>query len=327
MDIDVIEENCFEDREELNDLITDRTLATEQKLEALLEMQKARTERGLHSPGEDMAEAYEDLLQHRKGNELPSGISTGLKDVDRLTRGFCPGKLYILGAPPAMGKTSMALQFAIHAGLSGETVAFFNMDMEANPFVLRLLSSASGIPLAKDGTIQPVGEEWDAVKKTTELMQAGKIQIDHTESYSVEEIFLQCEKVKELGIVFIDRLQMIKRDGSDKYQSKIAGDFSDVCRKLKNMAELLDVPVVCLSSMPVPTYRKNRRPCLSDFDIFGAIDRYADAVIGIYREAYYSDKEEFCREAEVIVMKSTMHITGRVYVRWNPELLRFEDLD
>ena len=57
-------------------------------------------------------QAIEDASKNEGG--VP-GISTGYKDLDKLTNGFNKGELIILAARPGMGKTTLALNFMLEA--------------------------------------------------------------------------------------------------------------------------------------------------------------------------------------------------------------------
>ena len=60
------------------------------------------------------------------------GVPTGLYDLDRMLTGLHGGELVLVGARPAMGKTSMALGVAQFAGIQAKRcVAIFSLEMPA----------------------------------------------------------------------------------------------------------------------------------------------------------------------------------------------------
>ena len=64
-----------------------------------------------------LAEEIERLEQAAKDQRDIPGLATGISDVDRLLGGLQDGRLYVVAARPAMGKSLLSLQFARHAAM------------------------------------------------------------------------------------------------------------------------------------------------------------------------------------------------------------------
>lgn len=79
-----------------------------------------------------------------------AGVPTGFYDLDRQLTCMHPGELIIVGARPAMGKTSMALSIAGFAARKAhKSVAIFSMEMPAEQIALRLICSAANINMQR----------------------------------------------------------------------------------------------------------------------------------------------------------------------------------
>ncbi|WP_327180397.1 DnaB-like helicase C-terminal domain-containing protein [Streptomyces sp. NBC_01335] len=66
-------------------------------------------------PVAQVVETFWDSLEARMGTGggvKMTGIPTGLADLDALTGGLQPEQLIVIGARPAMGKSTLALDFA-----------------------------------------------------------------------------------------------------------------------------------------------------------------------------------------------------------------------
>ena len=89
-----------------------------------------------------------------------SGISTGLRDMDRQLSGLHRSDLIILAGRPSMGKSSLAMNIAFHVAkkfreekddngivktVDGGRVAFFSLEMSSEQLATRLLAEQSGI--------------------------------------------------------------------------------------------------------------------------------------------------------------------------------------
>ena len=76
------------------------------------------------------------------------GISTGFLDLDKLLSGFQNSDLLILAARPSMGKTALAINFAINACVQDKKVGFFSLEMSAEQIAIRMLAVYSGIAIS-----------------------------------------------------------------------------------------------------------------------------------------------------------------------------------
>ncbi|MCQ2564792.1 MAG: replicative DNA helicase, partial [Clostridia bacterium] len=84
-----------------------------------------------------------------------SGVKVGFPTLDRYTNGFKDGELIILAARPGIGKTAMAVNFAVNAAIKhNKSVAIFDLEMSSMQVAQRLLSSTGRIDLnyMKTGT-------------------------------------------------------------------------------------------------------------------------------------------------------------------------------
>ena len=90
-----------------------------------------------------------------------SGVPTGLYDLDRMLTGLHGGEFVLVGARPAMGKTSMALGIAQFAAVeAAKTVAVFSLEMPSEQIGMRILCSASNINMQRVRTGMLSDEEW-----------------------------------------------------------------------------------------------------------------------------------------------------------------------
>ena len=75
-----------------------------------------------------------------------TGVPSGFYDLDRLTSGFQPAELIIIGARPGMGKTAIALSMAANISIrQHRPTAFFSLEMSEKTLGLRLISSEAEI--------------------------------------------------------------------------------------------------------------------------------------------------------------------------------------
>ena len=274
-----------------------------------------------------------DTIKERQasGEEFP-GISTGLIDLDRRISGLNNSDLIILAARPGMGKTSLALNIALEAGKhSGKAVAIFSLEMSREQLGMRLISTESLIDNKKLLTGRLSGEEeWTRAAMAVATLSQANIYIDDDASMSVADMNAKCRRLKNLGLVVVDYLQLMTSAGgpqraSDNRQQIVA----DMSRSLKLMAKELNVPVLCLSQLSRANESRSagqRRPMLSDLRESGAIEQDADIVMFIHRESYYENDTENPNVAECIVAKNRHGEQGTFMLEWRPEFTAFRNL-
>ena len=115
----------------------------------ILDITQARRVSEFEKTGDivDQITAELKISRNNKDKKGFKGVSTGFQLLDFYTQGgWQPGQLNILGARPSVGKTAFSLNLAYNAAaLSGGTVAFFSLEMDAKSIVKRLLANVSSI--------------------------------------------------------------------------------------------------------------------------------------------------------------------------------------
>lgn len=267
------------------------------------------------------------------GDQMP-GISTGLKVLDRALTGLNKSDLIILAARPGMGKTSMALNMALHAGkFSGKSVAVFSLEMSKEQLGMRLLSGESLIENRTLATGRLNDEEWTRVATAANILSHTNMLIDDDPSLTVADMSAKCRRVKDLGLVVVDYLQlMTSAGGKQSFGESRQQAVSDISRAMKIMAKELSVPIICLSQLSRANEKDKttvRRPRLSDLRDSGAIEQDADIVLFLHREDYYNDDDSNPdidpNSAECIVAKNRHGETGILRLGWRPQFTSFID--
>ena len=264
------------------------------------------------------------------GNKFP-GIPTGLADLDRTILGLNKTELILIAARPGMGKTSIALNMALHAAMNeGKSVAIFSLEMGREQLVTRLLSRVSTVPSQNLLTGQLTDAQWQSITDAAQLLAATDIRIDDNPSLTVADMNAQCRRLKKLDLVVIDYLQLMQSAGSGHNWSNESRTqaVSDISRMLKIMAKELNVPVICLSQLSrANESRQDKRPQLSDLRESGAIEQDADVVMALYRDGYYNKQSENPNLAECIILKNRKGATGTIELLWLPEFTSFQSVE
>jgi replicative DNA helicase len=254
--------------------------------------------------------------------------------------GLNKSDLVIIGARPAMGKTSFALNMARNVAVnSRRKVLFFSLEMSKEQLAQRVLASEARIPSQKMRTGELTPKEWDALLSASLFLGDVPLYFDDTSSTTVPEMKAKVRRLKDVGAVFVDYLQLMK--SADSKESRVQ-EVSDITRNLKLMAKDLNIPVVVCAQLSRGTEsrgNKSHKPQLSDLRESGSIEQDADIVVMLYREDYYQKDEPNTEEggddsqkvnvnlAELLVEKNRHGPTGKIKLAWNPTFTMYTGID
>ncbi len=293
----------------------------------IFEIRQGKDATGLTRIDEAIISVY-DRLQKLAGSEKENylGVPTGFTRLDTLITGLNDSDLVLLAARPAMGKTSFALNIAANvAKKTGKQVAIFSLEMSKEQLVSRLLSSEALISSYNLRTGELSADEWVKLASSAEILSQTQIYLDDTPGITVAEMKAKLRRLKNLGLVVIDYLQLMstgRRDGNR------VQEISEITRNLKIMAKELDVPVLTLSQLSRgPDSRTEHRPLLSDLRESGSIEQDADIVMFLYREAYYEKESDKQHIAECIVAKNRHGEASTVELGWDGQYTQFSNLE
>ena len=301
--------------------------AAEQKIYGI---RRGRGSQDMVHIGQVLAGVLDHLSELSDGKVGLPGLSTGLSTLDDKIHGLNKSDLILLAARPGMGKTSLALNFAMNVGKkTDQAVAIFSLEMSREQLVTRLLSSEALIDNRKLITGNLSENDWGRLAVAAATLNRTNIRIDDNPLLTVADMNAKCRRIDNLGLVVIDYLQLMTSAGGKGYSGENRQQaVSDISRMLKIMAKELQVPVVCLSQLSrANEKRDDKRPMLSDLRESGAIEQDADIVMFIFRDDYYNEDSEKKNIAECIIAKNRHGETGKVELKWMPAYTTFDVLE
>lgn len=258
----------------------DELLATLQReMEAI---QGNSYQRGLLTPNDTLQRFMDYVVQ--AGEKRDNFISSGYANLDSiLGGGFIRGGLYILGARPAVGKSTFAINLADN--ISGNTL-FVSLEMSPEQITAKRVSRRIGVSSSRLLSGQLSDHAWEKVAMASSDISQRGLYLNSRYDLTVQQITLLAQAVPELQAVIVDYLGLIRPAirSTSTYEN-----ISQISRDLKRMAISLNVPVICLCQLSRQVEsRQNKRPLLSDLRDSGAIEQDADAVLFLYRDDYYT---------------------------------------
>ena len=225
-------------------------------------------------PVGDLLENALDRLEalYERG-EAVTGVPTGFDDLDHRLAGLQPSNLIVIGARPAMGKTSFALGMLAHASMqAGVPSLLFSLEMGRDEITQRLLCSEARVDAGKVRTGRFSDQDWHKVTAAVGRLAEAPIFIDDNPNITVMDIRAKARRLKEregLGLIIIDYMQLMTgRSRAENRQVEVA----EMSRSLKILARELQIPVVALSQLSRNLeQRADKRPMLSDLRESGCL--------------------------------------------------------
>jgi replicative DNA helicase len=348
-----------------HDLDKSATLQIESTEAKLFELARTgETDRGFIKLEKALAISIKMAEEAHKRDSHITGVTTGLRDMDRKMGGLQRSDLIILAGRPSMGKTALATNIAFNAahafykseGREGSAVAFFSLEMSSEQLATRLLGDFSSVPSDKIRRGEIKTEDFTKFVEASQTLSRVPLYIDDTPGLSVSGLRTRARRLKRmvphLGVIVIDYLQLLTASSGKSSENRVQ-EVSEITRNLKALAKELDIPVLALSQLSrAVEMREDKKPQLADLRESGSIEQDADVVMFVYREEYYHARAEPTRRpeedegkyndrhsrwmqrgeeirniAEVVVAKQRHGPIGSVELHFDGPFTRFSDLE
>lgn len=342
----------------LANLLREKSLDSEQSSENIIDEISQRVyDISVDRTSDELITSHEmvsDILTHitelKNRASVLVGLDTGFKKLNLLTTGFNAGDFIIIGARPAMGKTSLALNIAQSILNQNKGVVIFSLEMPFRQLGMRMLSSNSSIPLQNLRTGKLDDNDLTKLTSTMDTLGRQPLWIFDAKLLTIAKLRKNLRQLKRkndnIEVAIIDYLQLM--EGNNKTGGK-QFEISEISRGLKILARELKIPIIALSQLNRSVeHRDDKRPSLADLRDSGAIEQDADVILFLYRNDVYAkraDKEREARlkkegkekefkpehkereiePAELIVAKNRNGENGTIEILFNKRYTRFED--
>lgn len=263
-------------------------------IDSLSNIASRRSVAGFKTASEVTEEVRIKIQQEsRRSNRGITGVDTGYKRLNQLSHGWQKGNLIILAARPSVGKTALALNFALKATESTHApVAFFSGEMSNDLIMKRILSAKSRVPVSDLMTGQLDARSQNKVDNALREIARTKLFFDDSPNPKLGDIIAKSHKLKksnpDLALIIVDYINIIQTEG--KFDSR-ALQIGAITGQLKQLARTLEVPVIALSQLNRATDDNEfGNPNLSNLKESSSIEQDADIVMMLYRPDYYHNQ-------------------------------------
>ncbi|MFJ4633460.1 replicative DNA helicase [Streptomyces sp. NPDC088847] len=301
--------------------------------QAQAEIFAATTRRPLLPPASPLGDVMEDTLDWIEATggrhaTLP-GVPTGFTDLDSLTGGLHPGQIIVIAARPAMGKSTLALDFIRSASIKNALPsAVFSLEADRKEIGMRILSAEARVALhhMRSGTM--TDEDWTRLARRMPEVSAAPVYIKDGYYSNIHDLRAHCRYLHGragVQLIVVDTLHLLTygtRPLGSRYE-----EISEIARCLKLLAKKLRVPIVAISTLNRgPEQRTDKKPMLNDLRDSGALEDNADVVILLHREDAYEEESPRAGEADFIVAKHRHGPTATITVAFQGHYSRFGDM-
>lgn len=275
---------------------------------------------------EILAESFERLDELMKRGTHLRGVPTGFKDLNNKLAGMQDSNLLILAARPGIGKTTLALNIALHVATKEKLpVGFFSLEMSKEELVDRLLVGQADIDAWRLKTGRLSDEDYKKITEAMGDLSEAPIFIDDTPGVSVLEMRTKARKLKvekNLKFLVVDYLQLA--DSGRRFDSRVQ-EVSFISQGLKNLARELRIPVLAISQLSrAVEQRGSRKPQLADLRESGAIEQDADVVMFLYHEEESEDLlDQNKRLIRLYIAKHRNGPTGEIDLMFRGDRVKF----
>ena len=254
---------------------SDVLLAIEQP--ELLELGTRPDEVSISTIANTLAEEIQEEITARQSG-TSTRISSTIPSLDTVTYGgFAPGQLVSIGARPGVGKTALSLAIARNAAASLKHSLFFSLEMSQNEIYKRLLLSTG---LIEPRELNGIETEWSHYESA--VASLGNIPLYIFSCINdIDKIVSIIRTYKRMGkcnFVVIDYIGLVSNTYLPRNTNK-ADEIEEYTRRLKNLAQLLRIPILILSRLNREGLKGGKSPQLDSFRSSGAIEQDVDTAV------------------------------------------------
>lgn len=277
----------------------------------------------------------------RERGEFLNGVPTGIRRLDTDCGGVQFGLATILAARPGMGKSSFAMEIALHAAeTDGYDVHVFSLEDTESMYTDRLLSKRSGVPAMTIRKTEMSFLDMDNLKQAyLGMLGLENMRYENVSGIAAEELVRCVRRQRRSGrklLVIVDYVQIMARP---QWAKNAEDAIAQNINTLGDAARNDDDAYLVLSQLNRESAKRaDPRPVLEDLRGSGELEQRAKAIWFMYRGSEYGppvegtdyhgaenrpSDYEWKRSTEIIVRKNSNgenNIT--IYCEWDGPTMR-----
>jgi replicative DNA helicase len=272
--------------------VTDRAVARDDPRDLLDHLSQQAASIVVSKDSEPQLISAKDLVDQKGivqilAPRLERGMSFPWTWMTQATCGMLPGELWVLAAHTGCGKSSAAMQVAVHAARHGHRVVIFSAEMDATSLFQRAVWQLSGVDADRAKRNKVSKDERERLNLAAATLYELPVLFSRRSSFTTLDIYHQLRRERAkgpIGLIVVDYLQLISDSGRHETRAQAVGMAARAC---KLMGGEFECPVLLLSQFNRESAKpgRARRPELTDLKESGDIENHANAVWIIHRES------------------------------------------
>lgn len=272
--------------------------------------------------GAEWVRKFQNYYRETKGNPGNAYCKTGYSELDaQLGGGMFRSEVYVIGARPGMGKTTLGINIAENVASRGEAVLFVSLEMTDVQIMAKRIALEGGLQYTAlmGGRLGDTDEEVmaDAIERVTNR----PFFLATRSGMTVGEISKVSRQIPQLKLIIVDYLGLIppavESQSKPRYEQ-----MTEISAGIKALAKSLNVPILALAQLNRENMqRKDKRPTMSDLRDSGAVEQDAGAIILLHRPEYYETREQGdeaeTEDIELNVAKNRHAAPGLIHMTWD----------
>jgi KaiC/GvpD/RAD55 family RecA-like ATPase len=218
-----------------------------------------------------------DRMEAEHNSIQTSGLMTNIYSMDRINhRGMRAGELWIVAAPPGIGKSSLALQIIKNQAYSGTPSLFFSLEMNIPAVTERIIQSDIRREIITQADIQRIRTQYANIP-----MYVGRATCKPTLDGMID-VLRESTMRYGLKILAFDHLHFLCRSISNQVQ-----EIGLAVQAFKLLAEEMEIPIILIAQ---PRKCDLSRPMTAeDLKDSSSIHSDADGIIILHRKRIASN--------------------------------------
>jgi replicative DNA helicase len=247
---------------------------------------------------QSVARAVDAAAQAYARDGMLSGLTTGLRDLDRKLLGLQRGELAILAGRPGSGKTAAALGMARAMASAGHKGIFYSLEMGDVALSQRMITDEAydraKVQYTKLRSGRFTEQDFTAIRDAALRLRGLPMRIEQQPKMTLAQLGSRARQEKRrrgLDFFVVDYLGLMEAPA--RYKGNRNLEIGDLTSGLRALAKELDCTALVLSQLSRGVEgREDKRPNMGDLRDSGNIEQDADVIIMVYREAYYLERKE-----------------------------------
>jgi replicative DNA helicase len=219
-----------------------------------------------------------------EGHGLMLGVSTGFYGLDQILPGWVPGEFVVLAARPSVGKSALAVEFALRLAKDGQPVVLFSLEMSTESILLRMICREGHVDyhrlvsgkLSREGWTEAVA----AIGRVTQL----PIYIDDRSRVSARDLrwrLLSIAQQRKIRLAIVDYMQLVTAKGQNRFE-QVTAISQELKTAAKDLGKISGGTLIALSQLN--RLAVTEEPGLHHLRESGQIEQDTDVVMFLFND-------------------------------------------